>query len=375
MRSALVMIACACLGTACKSKKPQAPAPAPLEVLVPPPAVVVDWHPPEPAEGADDWIRLKSGEWLRGDIEVMRRDSLEFDSDELDTLSLDWKDVVEVRTTRSMTLGLTESRVVTGTLRIVDDTVGVRSPEVQYFSRDELLSIIPGIPSEKNFWSGKIGLSTSMRRGNTNQTDGTADLRILRRSPSSRTELKYYGTLTRVDSVETSNAHRLDGRWDRYLSRRFYVTPIFFEALQDRFQNIDMRFTPGTGVGYALVDDGKLEWNVDTGLGYQLLRYDSVEPDEPSRQESAAALLGTQLRMDVTEKVELTFEYRLQASFDSEVGTNHHSNLELSVDVIGDLDLDLAFLWDHIGKPVTDSTGVTPTPDDFRITAGFSWSF
>lgn len=371
-----MLLAAACtLAAACKSKPPATPAPAPLEVLIPAAQDRVPWEPPEPDESADDWIRLTSGEWLRGDIEVMRRDKLEFDSEELDTLILDWDDVVEVRTTRSMTLGLSNRRVVTGTLLVKGDDVGVRGAEVVYFHRNELLSIIPGTPSELNYWSGKIGISTTMRRGNTNQTDGAADLRVLRRSPESRTELKYNGTLTRVEGMETSNAHRLDGRWDRFLSHRFFVTPLFFEATQDRFQNIYLRFTPGSGVGYQLVDRGTLEWDVDAGLGYQLIRYDSVEPGEPTRQESAAALLGTSLSADVTEKVEVLFDYRVQAAFSGDVGTNQHAKLTISVDLLSDLDLDVSFIWDHVGKPVTDANGVTPSPDDYRIQAGFGWSF
>lgn len=375
MRFVFVAAACALAAASCRSKPPAAPLQGPLEVLIPAAQERVDWEPPEPDEGSDDWIRLTSGEWLRGEIEVMRRDKLEFDSEELDTLSLDWKDVVELRTTRSMTLGLTERRVATGTLLIKGEDVGVRGVEVAFFRRDELLSIIPGTPSERNYWSGKVGLSTTVRRGNTNQTDGAANVRILRRSPSSRIELKYNGTITRVESVETSNAHRLDGRWDRYLSRRFYVTPLFFEATRDRFQNIDLRFTPGSGVGYLLLERGTLEWEVDAGLGYQLVRYDSVEASEPDQQESAAALLGTSLSSDVTEKIELIYEHRLQAAFSGDVGTNHHSQLTISVDVIGDLDLDLAFFWDHVGRPVADSNGVTPSSDDYRMQVGFGWSF
>ena len=49
---------------------------------------------------AFDWIQLTSGEWLKGELIAMYDGSLEFDSDELDNLTLDWDDVRQVRTRR-----------------------------------------------------------------------------------------------------------------------------------------------------------------------------------------------------------------------------------------------------------------------------------
>ena len=71
----------------------------------------------------------------------------------------------------------------------------------------------------------------------------------------------------------------------------------------------------------------------------------------------------------------MLFDYRVQAAFSGDVGTNQHAKLTISVDLLSDLDLDVSFIWDHVGKPVTDANGVTPSPDDYRIQAGFGWSF
>ncbi|MBW2380928.1 MAG: hypothetical protein JRG70_15490 [Deltaproteobacteria bacterium] len=43
-----------------------------------------------------DWVRLASGEWLRGNLERMRDGSLSFDSSELKLLTYDWKKVQEL---------------------------------------------------------------------------------------------------------------------------------------------------------------------------------------------------------------------------------------------------------------------------------------
>ena len=61
------------------------------------------WRPPPPDENAWDWIRLNSGEWLGGTIEGLRDRNLEFDSDELGLQKLDWTDVAELRSPRTLT--------------------------------------------------------------------------------------------------------------------------------------------------------------------------------------------------------------------------------------------------------------------------------
>lgn len=65
---------------------------------------------PEPKEF--DWILLTSGEWLKGEIQVLSEDSFEFD-------------------------------------------------------RSKLLAIIPGEPTERNYWDGLLTLGMTARSGNT----------------------------------------------------------------------------------------------------------------------------------------------------------------------------------------------------------------
>lgn len=48
--------------------------------------------PPQPGTGDFDWIQFKNGEWLKGEIEELQDEDFSFESDELDTLQIDWKD-------------------------------------------------------------------------------------------------------------------------------------------------------------------------------------------------------------------------------------------------------------------------------------------
>jgi acyl-CoA synthetase (AMP-forming)/AMP-acid ligase II len=85
------------------------------------------WNAPELMPKQFDWIQLTSGEWLKGELKVLRRDVLEFESDELDELSIDWDKIVSLRTAAQYTFGFAHRRLATGKAligyeaKVVDD--------------------------------------------------------------------------------------------------------------------------------------------------------------------------------------------------------------------------------------------------------------
>ncbi len=88
-----------------------------------------EWRPPVPNPEDFDWIKLTSGEWLKGDIKLLRGEQLEFDSDELGILTFDWGDIAELRSPRQNTIALGSLETVTGTVLIRDDVVLIATDE------------------------------------------------------------------------------------------------------------------------------------------------------------------------------------------------------------------------------------------------------
>ncbi len=116
------------------------------------------WAPPAPSAAERDWIRLTSGEWLWGTIDLMRDETLEFDSEKLDGLTIDWVDIVEIRSARPMTFVQLDGSVVTGTSTLKGDTLRVEtSSGTREIPRSQVHAILEGNPTELNFWSIKVG--------------------------------------------------------------------------------------------------------------------------------------------------------------------------------------------------------------------------
>ena len=150
-----------------------------------------------PAAKEFDWVQLTSGEWLKGEIKSMYNDSLEFESDILDELNIDWADVKYLKSYRPSNINVEGFEPVTGSLQISGDKVTITDGEgVQEFNRHDLISLTPAGDREADLWALKFTLGLNVRSGNTNQVDYNAKFNAKRRTARSRFELDYIGNIS-----------------------------------------------------------------------------------------------------------------------------------------------------------------------------------
>ena len=117
---------------------PAATEPAPQGPIGPigPPAPRPSGEPePEPEDAlpvvpldADDWLQATSGEWLKGELVVMEDEEVLFDSDELDDVTIDWEDVLAIRTSRALSVITNDLASHVGVVTLEGDVVRVAGP-------------------------------------------------------------------------------------------------------------------------------------------------------------------------------------------------------------------------------------------------------
>jgi len=334
------------------------------------------WAPPAPSEGEKDWIRLSSGEWLWGTIDLMRDESLEFDSDELDEVSIDWEDIVEIRSARVMTYVKQDGTMVTGTSSMKGDILRVdTSKGIVEIPRPQIHSILEGAPTELNFWSAKLGADLKTFTGNTNQADFGTKIFLKREAARSRIDIRYQGNFSKTDHVENIRNHRGNAEWKVFLSRKFFVSPVKLEYFSDKFQNIDQRLTAGVGVGYYISRSSKADWFVEIGGSYQETQYRSVEPGEDDKDSNGTIPFRTTLETDLTSRIELTAEYGVQYGLGDGANSIHHTFIMFELELRRDIDFDASITWDHSTNPKTNAEGITPVKDDVSMYYGLSIDF
>lgn len=332
-----------------------------------------------PHDARHDWLQLKSGEWLKGELRAMYQYQVEFDSDKLKLLNLKWKDVVRLRTAWHHTVGIQtgdRTRTLSGRLELDGDTLRVHSASgTQTFPRDRVVSIGASTDRALRYWRGKFSLGSNLRSGNSEVVDANLKANLRRLTAASRFNADYLGNFSRSQGVTTTNNHRLNGYFDRFLSRRFFWRLLSAEYFQDRPSNLERQLTLGTSYGYDIIRTPDTEWRVSGGLGATEKRYVSVAAGEQAREVSPSLQLGTYYDDDLTSTLDLTVDYSMQLLQRDAGRYSHHLVTTLSSDLIGDLDLDVSLVWDRVQNPRPAADGTLPERDDYQLILSLSYSF
>ena len=345
------------------------------------------WTPAGVPQDGFDWIQLSSGEWLKGNFKVLYNDSLEFDSDELDLLNLDWEDVQQVRCHARQSIRIEEPgtvyggfnlgksvKTVEGVLRIEGDLIFIDTGEgVMEFDRSSLISIASGKSTELDFWSAEITLSIDISAGNTDQLNYSAYANAKRRTSTTRFFIDYHGIFAQTQGIETTNTQRSNSYFDIFSTRRFFWRPIFAEYYRDPFANITNQVTVGTGVGYHIIDTSVTEWLISPGIAYVGTQYESREPGEDETTSTPALVVSTEFDTALTDKIDFNVNYKINV-VNKDSGTyTHNATAGLEIELIRHIDLDLSVVWNRTQDPEPTSDGSVPEQDDLYFFCGITF--
>jgi len=334
------------------------------------------WEDLSPTPVTYDWVQTKSGEWFKGEIKALFDDKLEFDSDEVGLYTFNFKDVVRIKSYHIISVNIENLASFPGILRLKGDNLTIVQGENKYeFKRQDIVSFAPDGKYERNFWSGKATLSLDLRRGNSNQYDYSAQINIQRRTSISRLTFDYLGRTSVKDDVETANDHRLNQKYDRYLTRHFFWTPVFSELYMDKYKNIDLQLTLGLGIGYTLIDTSKTTWSVSGGPAFLYTKYETVGVNKSIDTFSPAIELSTKYEIEISEITDITYSYKLTYSDQAAGRYKHHMLLTLENDLTSWLDLDITGVWDYILEPEKSADNTLPNKSDYQLLVGFSIEF
>ncbi|MBW2507443.1 MAG: DUF481 domain-containing protein, partial [Deltaproteobacteria bacterium] len=202
-------------------------------------------------------------------------DELEFDGDELGLLSIDFADVAAVHSPRVETSVFDDWVSATGKAIIIDDKVIIETAEgMRVFSRDELQSIIAGGERESDWWWLKLRFALSLNKGNTHQLTYDSNFDLRREDHLTLLRLLYNARFGRTDGVQNVRRQLASLDLQVFLSKRWFLVPVWCQFFNDRFQNIRFRATPATGAGVHIIDEPNVACDFEAGIGYHFLRYE-----------------------------------------------------------------------------------------------------
>jgi putative salt-induced outer membrane protein YdiY len=329
-----------------------------------------------PPPGRYSWVKLDTGEWLKGEIIAIYDDRLAFDSDHFDNLTLDLEDVEAIHGKGVFVISAGQEAPVSGMFQMRGQEVFVVSGGQRYtLDRAELVSVTPQAEQERDRWRGDVKIGLNVREGNTDIWEYSVGAGFQRRTPVSRWTLDYLANQNETDGARVEDSHRVTLASDRFTGRRLYWRPFSAQYFRDELQNIRHQGTVDTGLGYHLVDTPRTSWDLQAGVGGNYLENVSVQVGEVNGEWSPVGTLGMDLEYEVTSW--LDYELSIDMWFLEETaGTyQHHIVTVLSSDLFGDLDLDISLEWNRTENPQAAEDNTIPEQDDYRFQVGLSYEF
>ncbi|MFZ0827782.1 MAG: DUF481 domain-containing protein [Verrucomicrobiia bacterium] len=357
-----------------------APPPAPVAVSTnhPPPPASTNLSGLPPGVGLDDadWVQLKSGEWLRGQLKYIQDKDVEFDSDELDEQTLKLKNVRQVYTTHRVYTLFDGQEPMLGKVVISNNIVTVLGPEGVSQPLELLTGITPsgGKTGIRN-WSGKAVLGVTLQSGNNRQATINTSAELARRTPNTTLLMNYLGNYSQANGIVNANNDRFNLSYDIRLNHNWFVRPVQLECYHDPLANISYRLTGGVGAGYYIFDQNDLKWTVSAGPSFQYTRFDTVEPGQPDTASTPAGVFESNFKYDLTSR--LTIIQTLQSTVTKrDAGQyTHHAVSTLEFEIKRHLNLDVSFIWDYLHNPQPRDGGSVPEKSDYYLTVGLGVRF
>jgi hypothetical protein len=321
-----------------------------------------------------DWVRTTSGEWVRGDIDWMRDDNMEFNSEEFGPLQINMREVAEVHSPTTNTYVFADRSSLVGPAMITNGHVVIQT-EAGVVARPqaELLWIIDGGTRELDHWSLAVDLGLGLNRGNSNQADINMRVGIIREDRRTLSELGYLLNLGYADREVNVTRHVLGFSNRVWLTRLWFVEPIVGQLLSDRFQDVRFRAQPAVAGGLRfLYRPSKVHWDLAVGAGYQYLRLFEPFIGIENPQHDGLTRFETRARVDFTPDVYITLSWVTNLTFTTLGNTNHTGFAELFFEVTNVLNLQASLLYLRTRDPPARGDGNFPVKNDYFFTLGVS---
>lgn len=230
-----------------------------------------------------DEVLFKSGDRLTGTIDSVAAGKMSFTSKVAGKLTLDMADIKTFSTDAPVEIAMSDGTVHMQKVAVSDE--GYVSALADDAAQPQSLPLadVAKINPDKPHWTGSVVAGLLMARGNTESDTANVAAEAQRRTDNDRISLGagyLYANQRDNDTGKNSTSADtwfLKGKYDYFFSEKFYgYGNIHYE--KDRIANLDMRVTPGAGVGYQWIEKPDLNFFTEGGLSWVYERY--TEPDE-----------------------------------------------------------------------------------------------
>ena len=251
-----------------------------------------------------DQITLKNGDRLTGAIVKKDDKTLTLKTDSVGTVTVLWDQVTAIQSDARLNVVLPDGKTVQATLQTTAGKVELKETR-QTLTLAEL-GIIRNADEQDAFdrllnppwsqlWAGTATIGFAGTQGNAQTRTFTVALNAARTTNTDRASLYFNAVKASalINGVDVGTAQAVRGGWgyNHTVSSRFFVSG-FNDYEYDRFQNLDLRFVLGGGLGYKAWKGERERLDLVGGLAYNREKFSPASPAAAFTRDSAEAYWG-----------------------------------------------------------------------------------
>jgi putative salt-induced outer membrane protein YdiY len=318
---------------------------------------------------ADDVV-FNNGDHLSGEITGLADGKLSIKTAVAGEIKLDLKEVKTFSTTHPIEIHLQDGTVLHQAVKA--DAAGriATAGSAQIKAQTLNISAIDSINPSPAHWTGSLTASGLLARGNTHSDSFSLSADAMRRGENDRITLGagYYFAKskdpTTGDTSTTSDNWFLLGKYDYFFNKKLYGYALT-RVERDRIADLDLRLSPGVGVGYQWFERDDFHFSTEAGLGWV---YESFSNDGTDNHPSAR--LAYHVDTQLNDSVKLFHNLEYLPSLDSLSDFNINADAGVRASLTKKMFSEAKVEWRYDATPAPGAQ-----KNDVRIMLGVGWQF
>jgi putative salt-induced outer membrane protein YdiY len=320
------------------------------------------------AAWADD-IYLKNGNLLSGKLVSVGNGQLILETAFAGKLTIDWNHVERIKMEGPVTVVMKDGSILKGTMtstasagQIVLSTSSITQPTVIELASVNAINP-PEAPAVK--LSGRVNFGLNKATGNTETENIHGDGKLVARAVKHR-----FTVGAEYNWAEEDNKKSEDNATG-YLKHDYFLTKKVFWNLNgmletDKFKDINLRTTAGTGLGYQIFEGELMNLHVEAGPSYVNTDYD--KGDDEDHWAGRWAVAFDRFFFDMLFQYYFSNESYISVSDTSDILM--YTKTGTRFPIRGGFFLNLGWEWDWDHKPAEDTK-----ESDYRYIVSLGYGF
>jgi len=273
--------------------------------------------------GWADQVVLKNGDRVTGSIVKKDGQALTVKTGSFGVVTVPWDQVVSLQSDAPLNVVLPDGKTVQATVQASGGKVELKEAR-QSLALGEIVTIRDAAeqsayerllnPGFGQLWAGTATLGYAGTQGNAQTRTFTLAVNAARATNSDKTFIYFNAVKASalINKVSANTAQAVRGGWgyNRSLTSRLFVNT-FNDYEYDRFQNLDLRFVLGGGLGYAVWKDERGRLDFMAGAAYNREKFSPPKPAAELTRNAAEAYWGEGLAYKLSEGTTVTQSFRM----------------------------------------------------------------